>query len=177
MEGLHTNPLQLRSDLQQQSPRSSVSLKATAVAQRSLGVYAVLRVVYQPVRIIVGYIQVVTQIGLVLDLEFPTYIQTVLTALKPLMIDLQSILQLDCLSGGLFNFYTMWIVRVLVIPVLLLGIVLLQYGYERRRVGHSVAVGYAKANVFVVVFLCYPGVCNQVSCRLVQCHESFVETD
>ena len=77
-----------------------------------------------------------------------------LDALKPFMISLQSILQLDCLSAGLLDFYTKWVIRVFVIPALMLGLVGLQYCFERRRVGHSTAVGYFKANAFVVVFLC-----------------------
>ena len=36
-----------------------------------------------------------------------------------------------------------------------------QYAYERRRVDQTTALGYFKANAFVVVFLCYPGACNQ----------------
>ena len=70
-------------------------------------------------------------------------------------------MQLDCLSKGLLDFYMIWTVRVLVIPLALLSVVGVQYCYERRRVGQSTAAGYAKANTFVVVFLCYPGVCNQ----------------
>ena len=77
-----------------------------------------------------------------------------LDALKPFMISLQSILQLDCLSAGLLDFYTKWVIRVFVIPALMLGLVGLQYCFERRRVGHSMAAGYFKANAFVVVFLC-----------------------
>jgi hypothetical protein len=42
-----------------------------------------------------------------------------------------------------------------------MSLVGLQYVYERRRVDSSTALGYFKANAFVVVFLCYPGVCNQ----------------
>ena len=164
---LVANPLQ-GGNLRASSSSSSGGGKVAAVAQKS---HVLLRVVYQPVRIIVGYIQVVTQIGPVLDLEFPRYIRTVLEALKPFMIDLQSILQLDCLSNGLLDFYASWVVRVFVIPAAMLGFVGLQYCYERRRVGHSTAVGLFKANAFVVVFLCYPGVCNQAfgmfNCRKV----------
>ena len=174
-QGLITNPLQggvgdvasLRG-----SPSSlSGSGKAAAIVKKSTNLFTLLRVVYQPVRIIVGYIQVVTQIGPVLDLEFPKYIKTVLTYLKPFMIDLQSILQLDCLSAGLLDFYMTWVVRVFVIPLAMLAAVGLQYCYERRRVGASTAAGYFKANSFVVVFLVYPGVCNQAfgmfNCRTV----------
>ena len=51
----------------------------------------------------------VTQIGPVLDLEFPNGIQRILNMLKPLAIDLQSILQLDCLAGSDFTFYAFWV--------------------------------------------------------------------
>ena len=165
LQGLTTNPLGGHSVASSTDPRSSSSSssggKAAAVAQKSTDLYVLLRVVYQPVRIVVGYIQVVTQIGPVLDLEFPRYIRSVIEALKPFMIDLQSILQLDCLSKGLLDFYATWVVRVFVIPAVMLGLVGLQYCYERRRAGASAATGIFKANAFVVVFLCYPGVCNQ----------------
>ena len=168
--GLIANPLQYwsSSPVNLRGSSSSSPGRVAAVAQKST---VLLRVVYQPIRIIVGYIQVVTQIGPVLDLEFPTYTRMVLTALKPFMIDLQSILQLDCLSDGLLNFYATWVVRVFVIPAVLLGFVGLQYCFERRRVGASTAAGVFKSNAFVVVFLCYPGVCNQAfamfNCRKV----------
>jgi hypothetical protein len=131
------------------------------------------------------FAQVVTQIGPVLDLEFPDGIQRILNALKPLAIDLQSILQLDCLAGSDFTFYAFWVIRCFLLPGLMLAAVGVQYVYERRRVDHATAMGYLKANAFVVIFLCYvsflsvlciphrkvligvllfsrkPGVCNQ----------------
>lgn len=162
-EGLIRNPLQSSpQDSRRSSSYGSLTRTTSSVVQRSTDVYTLLRVVYQPVRILVGYIQVVTQIGPVLDLEFPANIRAVFEALKPFTIDLQSILQLDCLSGGLLDFYATWTVRVAIIPALMLCVVGLQYCYERRRVGASPAAGIFKANAFVVVFLCYPGVCNQV---------------
>ena len=97
----------------------------------------------------------VTQIGPVLDLEFPDGIQRILDTLKPLAIDLQSILQLDCLAGSDFTFYAFWVVRCFLLPGLMLAAVGLQYVYERRRVDRATALGYFKANAFVVVFLCY----------------------
>jgi hypothetical protein len=130
-------------------------------------------------------VQVVTQIGPVLELKFPNGIQRILDALKPLAIDLQSILQLDCLAGSDFTFYTFWMVRCFLLPGLMLAAVGVQYVYERQRVDQATALGYFKANAFVVVFLCYvsfladpcntapacadmcvllsrkPGVCNQ----------------
>ena len=105
--------------------------------------------------------QVVTQVGPVLDLEFPAGIQRILDFLEPFAIDLQSILQLDCLAGTDVTFYGFWIVRCFLLPALMMGVVGIQYAYERGRVDRSTALGYFKANAFVVVFLCYPGACNQ----------------
>jgi hypothetical protein len=96
-----------------------------------------------------------------LDLEFPEGIQRILHFLKPFAIDLQSILQLDCLAGNDFTFYGFWLMRCFLLPALMMGVVGLQYVYERRRVDKSTALGYVKANAFVVIFLCYPGACNQ----------------
>jgi hypothetical protein len=183
---LTDNPLQLRG--QKRSPRGSLSGQAS---ERRGNVHLAVRVLYQPVRILVGYIQarggrvlwcclvlpfvcystvtqlstllqVVTQIGPVLDLDFPDGIQRILNALKPLAIDLQSILQLDCLAGSDFTFYAFWVVRCFLLPGLMLAAVGVQYVYERQRVDRATALGFFKANAFVVVFLCYPGVCNQV---------------
>ena len=42
-------------------------------AERSSDVLMLFRVVYQPLRILVGYVQVVTQLGLVLKLDFINY--------------------------------------------------------------------------------------------------------
>jgi hypothetical protein len=143
------------------STRSSLSHRARKTAERSGNVYLLLRVLYQPVRIIVGYIQVVTQIPPVLDLDFPPGIQQILGHLKPLAVDLQSVVQLDCLAGTQITFYGFWIVRCFVLPALMMGVVGLQYAYERQRVDRSTTLGYFKANTFVVIFLCYPGACNQ----------------
>jgi hypothetical protein len=85
----------------------------------------------------------------------PEGIQRILTALKPLAIDLQSILQLDCLAGSDFTFYAFWVIRCFLLPGLMLAAVGVQYVYERRRVDRATALGYFKANAFVVIFLCY----------------------
>ena len=112
-----------------------------------------------------------TQIGPVLDVQFPPYIRAVINALKPFMIDVQSVLQLDCLSNGMLDFFMSWIVRVFIIPALLLIGVGILYCYERRKVGASAASGSFKSNTWLVVFLCYPGVCNRafsmLNCRQV----------
>ena len=104
------------------------------MAQRSTDLYMLLRIIYQPGRIIIGYFQVVTQIGLVLNLNYPHFMQQILEFLKVLAVDLQ-IVELDCMTGGKLDFYDKWVVKVLVLPaVLLLGVgisVLLRGGYGK----------------------------------------------
>jgi hypothetical protein len=139
-----------------------------AVAQRSTDLFTLLRVVYQPARIIVGYFQVVTQIGLVLDLDFPPQMDKILDFLKLLAIDFQ-ILELDCMTGGRLDFYNKWVVQVFVLPAVTLFVVGLQYCYKRRQSGAEVAAGYLKTNTFVVIFFMYPSLCNtafsMINCR------------
>ena len=165
-EQLTANPLQ-SSALAELRRSSSASTKAAAVAQRSTDVYTLLRIVYQPVRIIVGYVQVVTQIGPVLDLQLPEGILKLVKMLN--FIDLQQIFALDCLSGGWFDFYSKWLTWVFVVPATLLAVVGLRYCYERRRKGAAMAAGQAMTDSFVVIFLLYPGLCNHafsmVNCR------------
>ena len=60
------------------------------------------RSLYQPVRILVGYGQVVNQIGVVLAIEFPPLIQDMFDVLSFLAVNLKSILQIDCLGDLTF---------------------------------------------------------------------------
>ena len=92
-----------------------------------------------------------TQIGPVLHLDFPENMQWLLDALRPLAADLQSLLQIKCL--GEFGFYSIWVIRTLIIPLLLAGGVLLWYSNERRRLTEDIAVERCRGNLFVVTFL------------------------
>ena len=77
--------------------RASMSSLQSTV-QRSDDVYMLMRVLYQPIRILVGYGQVVNQIGVVLEIEFPPLIRQTFDLLSLLAINLKSILHIDCLS-------------------------------------------------------------------------------
>jgi hypothetical protein len=115
-----------------------------------------LRVLYQPVRILVGYVQVVSQIGIVLDINLPPTIQAVFDLLKPFAGLLTELFHLDCF--GDFDFYTKWNFRVFVMPALLFGLALLRYSYVRHRGDETAmknAVGGLKSDGFVVLFLVY----------------------
>jgi hypothetical protein len=145
------NPLQSAYD----SMDKRQSLSRTTV-QRTDDAYMLLRVLYQPVRILVGYVQVVGQIGLVLDINLPPTIQAVFDFLMPFAGVLTELFRLDCL--GNFDFYTKWNFRVFVIPALLFSLALLRYSYVQHRGDETAmknAIGGLKSDGFVVLFLVY----------------------
>ena len=80
--------------------------------------------------------------------------QRLLDALRPLAADLQSLLQIKCL--GEFDYYSIWLIRTLLLPVILVAGVLVWYIRERRIVNSEVALERCRGNLFVVVFFIYP---------------------
>ena len=137
----------------QSDNRQSLSM---ATVQRTDDAFMLLRVVYQPGRILVGYIQVVSQIGLVLDIKLPPNIATVFEWLKPFAGFLTELFHLGCI--GTFSFYQKWIIKVFLIPAALLSVVTLRYVCVRYR-GDATAVknaaGSLRSNMFFILFLLY----------------------
>ena len=128
---------------------ASLSVEPTKAETQDIGLSLWFRAMYQPVRIIVGYCQVVTQIGPVLHFDFPPGISRVFGFLHPMAVDVQSLLQLDCVLHT--SFYKMWILRVFLIPSALVAIVGLRYAYERKySIDPAAAQGSFRANIFVV---------------------------
>jgi hypothetical protein len=131
------------------------SLSMTTV-QRTDDAAMLVRVLWQPIRILVGYAQVVNQIGLVLDITFPPLIQSMFDWFKLFGVNLKDLLYLDCI--GDFSFYTKWRIRVFGVPLMLLGIAALHYAYVRRRGGEMAiknAAGNLRSNAFLVLFVVY----------------------
>ena len=131
------------------------SLSMTTV-QRTDDAYTLFRVIWQPIRILVGYVQVVNQIGLVLDITFPPYIQSMFGAAKLFAVNLKDLLHLDC--WGNLSFYTKWNIRVFGVPLALLSLVALHYAYVRRRgdeTAMKTAAGNLRSNAFFILFVVY----------------------
>jgi hypothetical protein len=80
--------------LQSGSSEARLSFTGSTV-QSSEDAIMLARACYQPARILVGYVQVISQIGLVLAFELPPMIQSILTKLAPFALNLKSIFQLD----------------------------------------------------------------------------------
>ena len=128
-------------------------------SNQAMKVASLYRVLYHPGRIMVSFFQVVTQIGPVLHVDFPENMQWLLDALRPLAADLQSLLQIKCLSE--FGFYGVWLIKTLVVPTALVGGVLLLYIRERGMMDTAVALERCRGHLFAVLFFVYPGVSNR----------------
>jgi hypothetical protein len=61
-----------------------------STTSRQKGAAVALRVLYQPLRTLVGFGQVLTHLGPVLHLDFPPGVQAVMDALRPFAADLQA---------------------------------------------------------------------------------------
>ena len=151
-DSLTENPLATSGTPHAGTPRASTEKRIESAT-------TLFRAVYQPVRILVIFGQVVTQVGPVLHMTFPAGIQSVITLLHPLAIDVQAFLQLGCLG---YSFYSMWMIRVFVVPLLLVGCAASLHMVKRSR-GEltSNAMDDLKSSLFIVCFLVYPGVCNR----------------
>ena len=125
----------------------------------SHGVWLLYQAMLQPMRILIGYWQVVTHLGVVMDAEFPPATQTVFNSLAVLRADLESIIQLDCVMHDV-TFWFIWLLRVFVVPGVMCTIVALRFAIAWKR-GDATAASRAKAETFFILFLIYPGLCNR----------------
>lgn len=146
------NPLQFGS-FDAVDQRQSLGMRTV---QRTDDAYMLVRVLYQPTRILVGYVQVVSQIGLVLDIPYPHFIQVVFESLKPFAGLLTELFHLKCL--GNLSFYQQWIGRVFIMPLLLGSFAVLRYVYAQRQGDETAAknaAGSLKSDAFFILFVIY----------------------
>jgi hypothetical protein len=112
-------------------------------------------------RILITYSQVTSQLGDVLDFQYPGLFGDVIDALRPIM-DLWGLLfralgPSECF--GLRGFTSRWLLRVVGLPAVLSFCVLLYYAYDRYANAPDKARIRAKGNLFFAVFFCYPTIC------------------
>jgi serine/threonine protein kinase len=128
-----------------------------------LGQWAMLRLVAQaaaqPVRILVGFAQVVGNLGDVLHVEYPPMLARAIALLRPLLTDGWGLLfQLDCVAAlrGAFARFALY---ALALPLALLAAIALRFLCRRRR-DATAAWAQLRADAFLVSFVCYPTVCK-----------------
>jgi WD40 repeat protein len=143
------------------------------VAQMRELLFLYARVLVQPVKIVVGFGQIVGPLEKVLQIELPEHIKALVDVFKPLAADIwQSFLPVGCVVS--LNYYQRWVFKVFVVPSVLLAAAYLWYAGERyygtqasesfrnsERV-KSTAARRLRGNLSLVVFVLYPTICNEV---------------
>jgi Ca2+-binding EF-hand superfamily protein len=119
------------------------------------------RCCFVPMRILVTYAQIITQLGGVLSFPYPPEFQAVVDTIQP-VIDFWGVLfrlmgvNSDCL--GLTGFSSRWALRVFVLPAMLAFGVFVCWVAE-KSLGKEKATSHAKGNAFLSVFFVYPTIC------------------
>ena len=118
---------------------------------------------FQPLRIVIGFSQICSQLSTVLMVTMPVQISSVLQWLhENFFVDLWALfLHFDCL--GLRSYYIRWILHVFIMPMFLLAIAFGIYRFQMRG-GHASAQNDFKANIFFVIFLCCESATARFSC-------------
>ena len=143
----------------------------------------VIRCSAQPLRMLITYSQVTSQLGDILDFNFPGLFGDVIEFLRPL-IDLWGLLfralgPSECFGFAGFN--SRWYLRVLGLPGMMSFVVFIIYLVQLKMRDHVEAMGAAKSNFAFVVFFCYPTICivafAAFMCRPLTAEKSFLELD
>jgi hypothetical protein len=121
----------------------------------------VVRCAAQPTRILITYSQVTSQLGDVLDFQYPGLFGSVIDALRPIM-DVWGLLfralgPSECF--GLQGFTSRWLLRVVGLPLIMSTFVLIIFVIHCRKRNAAYAKVQASGNFFFVVFFCYPTIC------------------
>ena len=111
------------------------------------------RCAFQPMRIVITYAQVTSQLGDVLSFEYPPAFAAIVDAIRPIM-DVWGLLfralgSSECF--GLIGFTSKWTLRVVVLPMILSLIVATVYCIEKGS-NPAKAGSHAKGNLFFAVF-------------------------
>lgn len=107
--------------------------------------------------------QVTSQVGPVLRIKFPDVFEEIVEVLKSVNF-WDHLFDAEC--EGLDDFTSMWIVRIIVLPSILIGFIFVYFMIERglasSREAREDAVTHFQSNVFMAVFFVYPPICNVV---------------
>eukprot|EP01043_Picozoa_sp_COSAG02_P000327 COSAG02_NODE_6_length_64796_cov_76.792865_10_plen_1542_part_00 len=107
----------------------------------------------------VSYAQVVTQLGSVMHMQYPSTFAKHIAHFRP-VVDVSSwniFMNTDCLGYGGFRWE--WVIKVLLQPAILCMFGVLLWSIE-LLVGGEEASDNLKRNLLRVAFLCYPTICN-----------------
>ena len=130
------------------------------------------------IKIVLGYFQVMTALGTVLDLHYEEilpWFASVLQLAGALRFNLADVFRRTVHCS--LDFYSRFFANVLGVPLVLLALVLLKYAcYDRPRHGAATALNTRRVSCFFVVFCLYPSTAHKLfrvfNCRTFGPHEA-----
>eukprot|EP01043_Picozoa_sp_COSAG02_P052433 COSAG02_NODE_5647_length_4153_cov_5.533300_1_plen_1278_part_10 len=121
-------------------------------------ILAVGRSAWQPIRILVSYVQVTSQVGTSLNIHYPPMFVALTNRLAGILDVIDGIIGVECL--GLNDFHTRWLTQVVLFPLGLATVAVGMFEVERRRSSRGTARKHLADNVFFIVFVSYPRICQ-----------------
>eukprot|EP01043_Picozoa_sp_COSAG02_P014106 COSAG02_NODE_575_length_20117_cov_5.801139_20_plen_772_part_00 len=123
-----------------------------ATEVETLALQAVIRSMWLPIRCMIVYAQVNSQLGDVLDVRFPEVYTQIMERLGSVLSVSDILVGSEC--AGLSSFFNKWLKDVVIQPGIMLGVVAVYCSYEWRKSGRQTAIKHATGNAFFVVFFC-----------------------
>eukprot|EP01045_Picozoa_sp_COSAG04_P012707 COSAG04_NODE_866_length_9767_cov_2.846400_1_plen_2137_part_00 len=132
------------------------------------------------IRLIVGFYQILSQMGNVIDIEFPRPVPELQELVKVLFLDLRSVIKMDCWEVG--GFYGKLTTNLAVVPLLYVSGCIFYYVFQKKGIGEVIAAGAAdesayvtarvrlQQNLMVGIFLLYPTITTTLF-RVPMCRE------
>ena len=135
--------------------------------------------VWTNIKISLGLAQVLSLLKNVLDLVFPPVPHQALSYAAVMTGDLRNLFSLECSLG--WSFFDVWRFTVIGVPLVLLGVLGMRYGWQRRRMSAVEAGSNATSALFLVVLVLYPQVSSAIlsafNCRQLGASYSVLEAD
>ena len=123
---------------------------------------------FQPLRMVVSWAQITSQIGGVLHVHYPPQFSSAVEALRFLQDVFALIFDSEC--TGMDQFPTKWVLKVVVLPTVATVFVAGAYGWLHLERGAAQAAQKAKSYGYGAVFLLYPSICN-IAFATFECRE------
>eukprot|EP01047_Picozoa_sp_COSAG01_P025164 COSAG01_NODE_1577_length_9847_cov_11.543394_9_plen_1234_part_00 len=117
------------------------------------------RCAFQPLRIVITYLQVTTQLGPILHVRYPKLFSQMMSMTGKLL-DVFGVLSLEC--QGLAKFQHKWLLRIIGAPSVFALLPLVHAVYLiRSRTARDTVQKEFKSDLFFMVFFLYPSMCNE----------------
>jgi serine/threonine protein kinase/ankyrin repeat protein len=113
---------------------------------------------FQPMRMVVTWVQITAQISGVLQIHYPPMFVSAVDALRFLQDTTKLLFDAEC--SGMDGFVSQWLVKVVMLPAAAVLCIAGAYGWFRKQTSAAEAMQKARSYSYGAVFLLYPSICN-----------------